>query len=250
MSAGKAKTFVMGAVAAVVSAMVVAPPAHASIILVGPLSLTGNGFGADPRALTVQSHGPGQTTESGCIAPDGGGGLITGSSACASGVRNVGGDEAPPAGFPKQAAPTLSSLGITNGSQIGILFDAVQPQNANNDVVTINDLTLKLYSGTTLEFTAFGTFSDLLTNPGNGTSDYLFELDATQATAFDTALGGNLSDQIALDSTISFPNQSAGPDSYTLINVATPPPPVPEPASLALLGSGLLGLGLIRRRRV
>jgi PEP-CTERM motif len=85
----------------------------------------------------------------------------------------------------------------------------------------------------------------LATNPGNGQSDYLFGLNALEAAAFNAAIAGNFNDVIALDSTISFPNQSAGPDSYTLINNAR----IPEPASLAIFGAGLAGLGLIRRRR-
>jgi hypothetical protein len=205
-----------------------------SITLAGTFVVSGNGFGSNPRALTIQSHGPSANSESGCIGP----GLVAGASACAAGDGAVGGNETNPISSPKQAAPSLSSLGISNANQIGILFDGVQPQNADNNKVT-------------------GTFSDLATNPGNGQSDYLFILDPAAVTAFNAAFAGNLSDTIALDSTISFANQSGGPESYSFINVAagsstTPTPALgsaPEPGSLLLFGTGLAGTaGLLRKR--
>jgi hypothetical protein len=231
-------------------AAVASYPAWADIVLVGTEVVIGNGFGADPRALTIQSHGPANPSESGCIAPNGAGGLIAGNDACAPLDGTVGGNEQNPIAFPKQAAVSLSSLGITDASQIGILFDAIQPQNANNNFVTITDLTLKLYDGTKLLATASGTFSHLATNPGNGQSDYLFALNTTEASAFNAAIGGNYSDTIALDSTITFANQSAGPDSYSLINGSSEfLLPVPEPSTTILLGFALLGLALFVRQR-
>lgn len=216
-------------------------PAMADLVFAGQYVVGGSGFGALPRALTVQSHGPATNTESGCIAPGPGNSLISGSGACVTG--STGGDEQPPISFPKQATPSLNDLGIQYAGALGILFDGVQPQSANNPTVTINDLTLKLYSGTTLLGTAVLTPEPLVlaTNPGNGATDYLFRLNAAEAAAFDALIAGNYAAVFALDATISFPNQSAGPDSFAFVNL-------PEPGSLGLVAACCLA-GLMMRRR-
>ena len=205
--------------------------------LVGMVSTSGNGFGGNGRSLTIDSN---KMIESGCIAP----GLTAGPSACYSSA-NVGGDEANPIAFPKQAAPTLSSLGITQASQVGILFDAVQPQHSGNSSVDVNNLTLKLYdSSNTVIFSASGSWV-LPTTSGNGSGDYLFVLDPSEWNAFNTAVNGNTNDVLALESTLSFNNKSGGPDSYTLTNLA----PTPEPGSLALMATGLFGIGILIRKK-
>jgi hypothetical protein len=235
---------------AIAIAAVTSSPAMADLVLVGPLNLTGSGFGALPRALTLQSHGGSSTSESGCVGP----GPTVGGGACTVGP-SVGGDEAPPPKFPKQAAPTLSSLGITDANQIAIVFDAVQAQNPPNQTVMIQDLTLKLYNaaGTTLLTTAVLSPEplSLVTNPGNGTTDYLFELNAAEAATFDTKIAGNFADIISLNSTISFPSGSAGPESYALVDVATVPAPLIGHGLLVLLAVGgvLFGGKLLERSK-
>jgi hypothetical protein len=225
--AAKAALVLAGAVGAL--AFVSSSPARADLIFAGSYIVGGSGFGKLPRALTIQSN---SSPESGCVAPNGSGRVVLGSAACTTG--SIGGDEK--SGNNKQSAPSLSSLGITDADQIGILFDGVEPQKKSD--ITIDDLTLKLYSGTTLVTTAVLSPEPLTltSNPGNGNTDYLFTLDAAEAMAFDTAINGNSADTIALDSTLSFPKNGGGPDSYALVNMdATPLRAVPAP----LIGGGL-----------
>ena len=66
MSKGSLLSGLAGAIA---SATASPHPAAVNLIFAGSDVVGGSGFGALPSALTIQPHGPSQTTESGCIAP-------------------------------------------------------------------------------------------------------------------------------------------------------------------------------------
>jgi len=251
--------------------------ASASLIFDSTRLLSAQGFGAAPRDLTIQEVGPMQNgVESGCVGVNAMGGIVIGPAAprCSQDaafmgnlVISVGGDEPQPdVDGNKFGIPTLASLGITNASQIGILFNATEP---GADSANVTDITLNFFSG------AGGNFSFITsidgqqnfpsTNPGNGVAGFVFVVDAAQQDFLNTLIfnqptfNGSVI-RLSLNSTIA-DVADGGPESFRIVNLGTAPvcvpsptvscgpQQIPEPGILALLGIALLGgLATIRRR--
>ena len=229
-------------------------PAAASLIYDASIQLSAQGFGNAPRDLTIQNTGNVTSPESGCVTYTGGT-FAVGSSACltteaqvfmANGVTNTGGDEPSPlADNQKYGTPSETERGIAGANDIGILFNATEP---GGNAITVTDLTLKFFNAGTflgaIDTLGPVTFPD--TFAGNGVAGFVFRVDAAQQATVQGWLNqGDI--RFALESTLT--GSSGGPESFRLISLGTPTPaPIPEPASLLLLGSGLLA-GVRRLRR-
>jgi hypothetical protein len=189
------------------------------------------------------SAGHASNAEGGCIAPDG---SRTVNNVCDPGRGDLSGSARPPITFPQDEGMSLKSLGINNADELGILYNGGAPQGGQSEAMTI-----KLYSGTTLVMSITGTFSGE-TAMVNGRLEYLFNLDANSIGALNAAIAGNLGDTVVLDST----NPNGDVQGYSLVDInsigsvsTTDDPEVPEPATLWLLASALLALGVGRSFR-
>ncbi len=248
---------------AALATFLVSGMASASLVFDETIILSAQGFGTAPRDLTVQGGGMMATTESGCVAVNNMGQITIGPTSCtaegsvfmANGTTNVGGSETPPLDDnQKFGIPTLSSLGITDASQIGILFNGTEPAG---DRANVLDITLNFFSSTgAFQGAIDGSFDFEDTFQGNGSAGFVFRVDDAAQLAFVNSLIALPGDSF-LSLNASLTNISGGPDSFRLVNLDTAPPctvdcgpqQVPEPGSLALLGLGALGLLAIRRKQ-
>ena len=264
----KSKSYKLFSAAALAVGLVAAPgAANASLIFDSTIDVTAQGFGNNPRLLTLQERGNGDDIQSGCVSANAGGSIAIGSSSCISdsqvfkgnGVTNEGGDEVNPAREGnKYDTPTIGELGFNGAEDIGLIFNATDPAG---NAISIDDITLKFFLDDMLIAAIDGSMTFDMTEAGNGVAGFLLSVDEEQQAFLNSTvfgLGNFAAVRIALETTIS--GAAGGPESFYATNLDRTPSstgstgstggtPVPAPAGLGLFALGAMALVASRRRR-
>lgn len=135
----------------------------------------------------------------------------------------------------------LTALGLT-AANLGIVFNPNETGANAPDTLDVASFSLNFYNGSgvlqgSAQLTGALPVNIVPISTGTGSSGWLMDYHntglLTQFFANSTwVLGG----------TGSILNTDDGPDNFYLVNLNVPPAPIPEPGTMLLLGSGLVGL--------